>query len=270
MKVRCIDNKNNVLFLTVGKVYEVLEFGNEAYKIENDFYGKSYYSKKCFEVVEEEDVDRRIYSVDDFNWEAFKRGRIAVWCETEELKKDFLLQCDNNGIMWGKSKPSDNTHIKCYADDNFSAYSFHYGNSFGISSYEWFQARGVKIIKWSIETYKGWEIIKMLSEGKLENGTILKDNEGFFYTVYNNCLLDEKHLKFEGYKKETKVSCLTEGSFIILEKEKFTTDIAYKKYIEGKEIKSCVTKNKYKKTEDNYFDSISKEEFEGLWYIEGR
>lgn len=227
-------------------------------------------------------MDNNIYDKSEFSWEDFKNGKTAIWCETEELKKDFLLQCDNNGIMWGKSKPSDNTHIKCYADDNFSAYSFHYGNSFGISSYEWFQGRGVKIIKWSIETYKGWEIIKMISEGKLKDGTNLKDDDGDLYTILNGCLVNGIHTKFDS-DYETESSFIIDGEFTIMERKKYTFTEAFKSYEEGKEIEDKWGM-RYRKSKDgnveykvdhmkdweryfNDYNVFSIEQIRGEWYI---
>ena len=59
MKVRCIDNLNGELSLTIGKEYEVLNvvsiYGDDpAYNIKNDFGGKQLYRSEFFEVIEKD------------------------------------------------------------------------------------------------------------------------------------------------------------------------------------------------------------------------
>ena len=308
MKVRCIDNANGMIDLTIGKEYEVLnedgtmcrivdntggalwvlkkrlEFIEEQeckkcdYKKYCSSYNKNQYNHCCKytnidnceklkEIKENEEVDRNIYNIEDFSWESFKEGKIAVWCENKELREDFLKQCDENEITLS-SKMSDSVSNK--GEEN-TAYSAMFGGV-GFCHYEWYQENGLKVIKWEIKNkkYEGWEIIKMLSEGKIKNGTKLKDRIGNIYTVYDNCLLDGEHFEFKGYGKETRVSCVIDECFAILEREKFTIDIAYKEYMNGKKIESCVTGDKYIKTDEIHFSFINKEEFEGMWFIEGR
>ena len=36
-----------------------------------------------------------------FDWEGFKSGKFAVHCDTEEKAREFLKECDGNGIRWG-------------------------------------------------------------------------------------------------------------------------------------------------------------------------
>ena len=43
----------------------------------------------------------------DFNWEEFKKGSVEVGCKTEELAKDFLKQCIEHGIKWGRGVDID-------------------------------------------------------------------------------------------------------------------------------------------------------------------
>lgn len=273
MKVRCIDNARGVFDLTIGKEYEVLEGKDNDYQIIDDNGCSKYVLKKRFEVIEEEkQVDSKIYGMGEFNWGEFKEGKIAVWCETRELREDFLKQCDNHGVRWRTNGElaSDNIEVTSCEGEDCTAYVC---KNFGIafSDYNWFQEQGIKVIKWSIgennKIYKGWEIVKMISEGKIADFTRLRDEDGFSYTVINNCLLDGVRLKFSS-DYETKASFIIESEFTIVERQKFTTDIAFKEYMEGKMIESYVTGCKYQK--DRIFGSMNRAEFEGLWYIEGR
>ena len=269
MKVRCIDNARGVFDLTIGKEYEVLEGKDNDYQIIDDNGCSKYVLKKRFEVIEEEkQVDSKTYGMGEFNWGEFKEGKIAVWCETRELREDFLKQCDKHKIVWGSvgvkcSKKVDLISVK---GEEKTAYSMMYGDM-GFCHYDWYQENGLKVVKWRKATYEGWEIIKMLSEGKIADFTRLRDEDGFSYTVINNCLLDGVRLKFSS-DYETKASFIIESEFTIVERQKFTTDIAFKEYMEGKMIESYVTGCKYQK--DRIFGGINRVEFEGLWYIEGR
>jgi hypothetical protein len=35
-----------------------------------------------------------------FDWDAFKSGKIAVHCDTEEKAKAFLAECEQRGLRW--------------------------------------------------------------------------------------------------------------------------------------------------------------------------
>ena len=38
--------------------------------------------------------------MDNFNWEDFKNSKTIVYCDTEEIRKDFLRQCAIEDIVW--------------------------------------------------------------------------------------------------------------------------------------------------------------------------
>lgn len=40
----------------------------------------------------------------EFNWEEFKKGKIAVHFKTEKEEENFLIKCDKQNIVWGGSK----------------------------------------------------------------------------------------------------------------------------------------------------------------------
>lgn len=35
-----------------------------------------------------------------FNWNAFRSGKFAVNCRTEEAANRFMVECENHGIKW--------------------------------------------------------------------------------------------------------------------------------------------------------------------------
>ena len=127
------------------------------------------------------------------------------------------------------------------------------------------------------EVFKGWELVKMIGERKLPNGTLLQDEEGEYYTVINHCLLDGKREKFDN-KYETSFSFLPFSEFKFIRKE-YTFEEAYKYYERGKEIKSY-DGSRFKKIDGQdhtWFDgkwlnfnngiSFSIKQIRNKWYI---
>ena len=53
MRVKCINNLDDLLTVTVGKVYDVLSEKEYEYQVQCDYGGSYYYPKKYFEIVEE-------------------------------------------------------------------------------------------------------------------------------------------------------------------------------------------------------------------------
>lgn len=49
----------------------------------------------------------------DFNWSGFKQGEFSVRCKTVEEEKDFLTQCEKQGLLWcSGDKPTNCTYLK--------------------------------------------------------------------------------------------------------------------------------------------------------------
>ena len=86
------------------------------------------------------------------------------------------------------------------------------------------------------KTYKGWEIVKMISEGELKEGTILKDDDDREFTVFNTCLLSGTHNEFNSdYEAES--SFLVMGEFkILLSRKKCPFIEAFIAFEDGEEI----------------------------------
>lgn len=130
------------------------------------------------------------------------------------------------------------------------------------------------------KTFKGWEIMKMISEKQIENKTNLIDNEGSYYTVIDGYLLDGKHDRFN-YTYETTSSLILDRTFSIVRKE-YTFEEAFKTYEEGKEIESCETGARFIKSDnkDMLYDptigftpfgrSFNIDEIRAKWYVNNK
>ncbi len=131
------------------------------------------------------------------------------------------------------------------------------------------------------KTFKGWEILKLISEKQIENKTNLIDNDGSYYTVIDGYLLDGKHDRFN-YTYETTSSLILDRTFSIVRKE-YTFEEAFKSYEEGKEIESCETGARFKKIDNkdmlympdiNMFSSLGRgfniDEVRGKWHINNK
>ncbi len=91
-----------------------------------------------------------------FNWDDFKTGKIAVHCETEELARDFLGQCQNKGLMWteGQMVTSDGpTHWEYYRDHTAYSLYDHRVNVLGLkySPVALYEEDGYEIVKWKLQ-----------------------------------------------------------------------------------------------------------------------
>lgn len=127
------------------------------------------------------------------------------------------------------------------------------------------------------EIFKGWELIRMCEEGKIENGTTLQDLDGEYYTVFDGIVVDGEKEEFDS-NYETTSSFFVRNSFRII-KKKCTFREAYKFYEEGKEIESY-DGSRFKKIDDEdhtWFNgkwlnfnngiSFSIKQIRNKWYI---
>src|SRR5574344_566352 len=111
----------------------------------------------------------------DFNWEEFKKGRVAVHCPEEYLAEHFFKQCIKNGInAFSKGKAQ-----WCVYKEN-TCYTTYCGWSY--CDKNWYENNGYKIIEWkpsnkqegdnnmelNVLKYKVTEIESTLSELKAE------------------------------------------------------------------------------------------------------
>lgn len=206
----------------------------------------------------------------NFNWEEFKKRNIAVHCDTEEKAKDFLKECDKEGIRWNTG---EYTHEFTEWNEHKKETSYsHYIKGVVIARLGLNKALGYKIIEWEIDTMKELTFKEVMAN--------IKEDE-----VWRN-RISQKNLR-EISKKEGIINFIfvdTDRSFLsvseedtfILQRKEYTFQEAFKAYEEGKEIESDFNSYKYKKI--NGIDMRLKymgEEWEendmlairGVWYI---
>lgn len=88
----------------------------------------------------------------DFNWLGFKQGEFSVRCKTVEEEKDFLIQCEKQGLLWcSGAKPTAHTYLK---DEMLKVIYFDTSYSWcgGDVSLQFTRARDMKnVIRWQVE-----------------------------------------------------------------------------------------------------------------------
>ena len=94
----------------------------------------------------------------DFDWEKFKRGNIAVYCQSREVAINFIKECSENNIIhitgdkvsgklsfWGINK-----NYTCYSMVNRDGSS-----GKGLKVYHVKDKKdGIELIEWEIDTMK--------------------------------------------------------------------------------------------------------------------
>lgn len=209
----------------------------------------------------------------NFNWEAFKKGNIAVHCDTEEKAKDFLKKCDKEGIRWNTGEYTHeftewNKHKK------ETSYSY-FIKGIVMTRLDLDKEQGLKIIKWEIDTMKELtftEVIANIKEGQVwectrENARLKTINikKGSINFIYKDGLGME-------------VFGVKETDTFILQRKEYTFQEAFKAYEEGKEIESMKFKYKKIEGEDKFYSKNNQGwfnndggfepvEIRGKWYI---
>lgn len=103
MKIRCIANKNNLFWITIGKEYETEEIVNEKYKIINDLGYLGHYDVKMFENILTNTLSKTcdICGREITSKNPAKILKIDIWVADDEIdtfeSKDVCLKC-RNGI----------------------------------------------------------------------------------------------------------------------------------------------------------------------------
>ena len=207
----------------------------------------------------------------NFNWENFKNGKIAVHCDTEEKAKDFLKECEKQGMKWVcGDKATHHTRYKRYKEKTAYKKDF-YGIRY--CDYEIYKERGTKIIKWEIETMEELTFKEVIAN--------IKERE-----VWESDLKIITRGKTDitiSFKQQTNFCSMNfdDDTLYRLQRKKYTFQEALKAYEEGKEIESKVSTHRYKKIDgrDMYFNVIFEEfknaqevdfnlkEIRGAWYI---
>ena len=214
----------------------------------------------------------------NFNWEEFKRGNIAVHCDTEEKAKDFLKKCDKEGIRWQRGQYT-HEFTKWDIFKEGTSYSF-FINGIAITRLDLDKTQGYKIIEWEIDTMKELKSLEVMVN--------IKEGQAYKCTRKNARV---KAIKRKIVDNKDVIEFLVAGkcgysSFAIevddtftLHRKEYTFQEAFKAYEEGKEIESVYSGCRYKKEKgkgkDTFmyladwmeFDSIELEEIRGKWYI---
>jgi len=77
-----------------------------------------------------------------FDWDAFKAGKIAVHCDTEEKAKAFLKECEERGYKWGHSGSPLTSEANWGKNICYSIYA----STFGICTTNWHKKHGYTVI----------------------------------------------------------------------------------------------------------------------------
>ena len=87
-----------------------------------------------------------------FDWEEFKKKKIAVHCKTEEEANNFLEQADKQNITWGNLGRTTNCNCWIRYEEN-TCYDFDdllfFEEGMCFADKEYYKNKGYKIIEWS-------------------------------------------------------------------------------------------------------------------------
>ncbi len=100
------------------------------YKIKEDNW---YWIADCFEGKVIENTEPKT-EVTPFDWSAFKSGKIAVHCDTEEKAMEFLKECDEQGIKWctgTRTVEQESTRWRIFKQDTSYGCDSHGGIMYG-------------------------------------------------------------------------------------------------------------------------------------------
>ncbi|MEG2289597.1 MAG: hypothetical protein RSC24_06480 [Clostridium sp.] len=131
----------------------------------------------------------------NFNWEDFKAGKTVINCKTEELAKDFLSRCHDEGIKWRSNDEIKPERSIWYWAKEDTCYTMEYSHSpdnikqsvlvYGATDN--YRGDSYEIIEWEIEEEKEVEDTKRFKLGDME--------EGKEYKAYHNDALLGSYFK---------------------------------------------------------------------------
>ena len=203
-----------------------------------------------------------------FNWEKFKKGEIAVHCDTKEKAINFLKECDTQGVKW-KCGGNLKSLTKWDFYERETVYGCCDGDSrlyYGTDIY--YAEHDIPIIKWNIKedniekTFR--EVIAMIKEGE-----VWKSVQSCFQLKEISCTSGQINFELEGVfiDRDNNNSIFTglgAGQTFKLQRKEYTFEEAFKAYEEGKEIQSISSDKIYQKERDYLFASY---EISKKWYI---
>jgi hypothetical protein len=114
-KVKVIAKKHGHCF-PIGEILELIEDGHYPKWKAVAVNGKKYGCSIHWFVDEDEIEPYKETETPSFDWESFKSGKFAVHCDTEEKAREFLKECDEQGIKWctGDRASESNHGATCY------------------------------------------------------------------------------------------------------------------------------------------------------------
>lgn len=174
----------------------------------------------------------------EFNWDDFKNKKIVVKCNTEEKAKDFLKECEKQGLEWFDGKATSRFY---YYDGICYVYKYDGNDYIQYSGEKFYLNSGYEIIEWEIENkidydreYNIMEIMELPSEIEIKN------QYNMFYKISNNDLY-YKEDENKWIKSDVSLRNILNMKFKLVKKDKKVTfQEAIQAY--GKEI-YCIWKD---------------------------
>lgn len=203
-----------------------------------------------------------------FDWDRFKKGEIAVHCDTEEKAKDFLKECKNRNINWCTGRDvTKRNYWEEYKED--TCYCCFDGDSkLGYADCEFYISEGKEILKWKVKELTFKEVIANIKDEQVWDDGFIKIEKICGSIRIGN-------INGEPYK-ELIALVINECRKFKLQRKEYTFEEAFKAYESGKEIESCEILCKYKNGKFNLGESnpiwlelrsIPLRGIRGKWYI---
>ena len=209
--------------------------------------------------------DNGVYE-NEFNWQSFKQGEIEVNCTTERSARDFLKQCDKQGIVWsGGTKIDDNT--SWHHNKENTLYSTISGNLvFGYKL-----STNNKVIKWNVKENINMKTEKTFKEviADIKEGEVWESEQKENKTCNVRIKKLSNALKITNFDNEP-LPYFPDNFKYKLQRKQYTFTEAFAAYEEGKEIESLYDSETFLKEHevieghDNWFDA---KQIRNKWYI---
>lgn len=133
----------------------------------------------------------------DFNWFEFKKGKVAVNCDTEEKAMDFLNKCKEHELKQGDR--FDLLHEYTFFNINRAnlCYAYDHMNSGRIAYADiaFYKSRSYKIVEWEIDENMNKEFTKT----DLKSGMVVEYRNGERRVIVGETLVGECYQNLLSY-----------------------------------------------------------------------